>query len=268
MQLDVEKKRFMASFYEEFAVYHKPWLRRLVERYKDRGLYPKIASDITHYYYDDADKEVALFASLILKNNNHLQQQITDLVRIMGEHPRQFVENREFVYMSYGKSMSIYLNGCMYITYWRLARLFDITSEIIKKKDYDIKDMQALLDEDLGIREPNLQMLMFVLCMDDGIGIGIRSDKNVLCPETVGVKKTLNSFLPDYIKTYTTQEAIELQGLEKSTDFLYASFAWEELCKKHPVECSRHTTLLHKKFENRSLYDEKLWNKYTEKLYL
>lgn len=243
----VTTKHFTAKYYRIFAENHFfPWVRDVIDRYKARGIYPNLKTDIAHYYTDPKDKEVALFASMVLSNNANVARQVRDMRTIMGDHPFEWFSNREYIFLSTGNSLLRKVDGNSYCKYWKIAKHMDRASKFINAPYYSAQELGSLVDGDLGVKDYDVRLASMALMTNDGIGCGLRNgySSKILCPVSKDLEKFARTwFCNDRYYLFSFDDIVELFDLQHHSDFFYFYLAWNELCKLKPKECSRCLTL-------------------------
>lgn len=261
------------KFFIEFSEYHREWLRELVSKYKERGLFPVYPTQIIEYYPDRADKEIAVFAALCMHWNNGKElEQIASMRKLMGSHPYEWFRSREFVTISVGREQMNAIDGYACGHYWKIAKMYDmlqdichdsLPSEVLKGKKF--ADFCNRLTEVCEITDMEYKrgVTELVLRTSDGIGRGlwITAPQKVKCPFTAKIKKYMRTWFPDFgSRMWTFDEAVGLFGLEHDYDFFYAWLAHDELSRMNPAACSRYATLYRQWWERRSLYPRYKWH--------
>lgn len=249
-------KAVRERFFDEFAAFHKRWLRELVAKYKERGEFPIYPTQIIEYYPDNADKEIAVFATLCMswKNGKELEQ-ISDMRKIMGEHPAQWFRERGFVVLSIGREQNNKIEGYAGGKYWKVAKVFDLLYDELLTRGRDMLPSEAFKANkftefckkvgdvcELTDIDYKRSIVELVMRTKDGIGRGLwpyRSTQK--CPNTKDIRKYLKLWFPYFNNRFWTfDEAVRLFQLEHDYDFFYAWLAHEELARINPKACRQY----------------------------
>lgn len=253
--------------FREWAKTLLDWFSKLGERYKERGdynIYPTIIAD---FYEKAKDKEIALFSSLMLSENDNLYSQVADMRQIITSHPFQWFKRRGFVSLSTGSKQHKKLTGNAFCEYWKIAKMFDRLWHIMfddngEPTGYTFQEFFTAYDkrplcenirkylnghskaaDELQITDYKVRLLLFVLCKSDGIGMGLWNvpPRSVKVPISRGMQKFLRMLFPDYSKCGDIDEIID--GLGFRSNFLYVFLGWVELCKLYPQETERFVNI-------------------------
>jgi hypothetical protein len=245
------QKKVATDFFLCFSSLHRPWLKELAAWYKAKGEFPLFPTFIADYYTDPKDKEIALFSSLLMSDNDRVYEQVQDMRSLITEHPYKWFTERGFVSLSLGANQQKALVGYRLCRYWKIAYLMNWLYGLAngskeqgtfeKHFTHDTKDsLEELKKLELHIGDFRLRFLSLVLRTSDGFGAGLWNSCQSLvrCPLTESVKEFLTMWFPDYhTRGLTEDEAIGQFGFERDCDFFYAMLAWKELCRKKPKEC-------------------------------
>lgn len=256
------KRRMVGEYFTTITKHHRRWMRELVAEYKAHGSFPIMTTLLGDYYRGKKDKEIALFATLLMSDEKKVYEQIQDMRRLITEHPRDWLKERGFVDLSIGDRQNKRLVGNYRCEYWKLARLMNILYEALYG-DYAGKSLEdsfsngsifvsELYDSELEIEEVRLRLLSLVLKTPDGLGRGLwcKYPSEVKCPVTVEIRKFLRLWFPNYQVYGSEDDAIKLFGLDRESDFFYAWLAWKELEKKEPLQCERYVLRYAKWYKN------------------
>lgn len=265
------KKKNIGDYFLKYSQAVRPWLKELAEKYKAKGEFPMMPMVVLPSYYTDArDKEIALFAALLIKEDAEFEQ-IREFRELIGDKPWEWFEKREFVRLGIGRVQDRRTGGVMN---WKIAklmgRLWDnchiLSGEIpaigwkktfIRPIGFEIDliakaqqcsyfDVLTYLVEDccVGNYDYKLRLLLMIAAVSDGFGLGlwIVDPSELKSPLTTDLRTFLATFFSDYKKYGNSDDAIHLFGFERDCDFFYAYLAYKELQKKKPKECSEFAT--------------------------
>ncbi len=265
------RKKNVADFFLFFSRHHREWLHGLAWRYKaaisSRGdihgmlVAPMIPTVILPSYYDSTqDKEIAVFAGLLLADDSSFEQ-VQAFRELLGDNPFEWFGKREFVRLSFGRVQDRRTGG---VENWKIARLFDrlwneccgetathntigaAIEGIASVQRCSYFDVLSYLIEDCGIGHffYRLRLLLMVLGTRDGIGIDLWEipKAQLLCPVESNVRLFIQTWFPDYRRYGSVDDAIRLFGFDGDCDFLYACWGYKELQKASPKECGQYAT--------------------------
>lgn len=270
--LEIKRKNSI-TFIKEFQRNHKEWMQRLSDAYKERGRFGIHLFSIADHYSDPEDKEVALFASLLLVENDGLLLQQQELYNILGNNPyKNFLCNRRFIELSRGDSQTKRIPKT-WTQYHELAELFSIIYDISDEfgsMEYYLHDyirnnpftdpFMALADtfKHTKIKAPKykINLMLLILAGTDGMGIGKWNfeDQTLLCPEGKGTIEFLELWFPDFWQCgLTFDKAVEAIGLQEPTDMYYAYRGFETLKNVNAVEVRQYCRRYIKHYNDRKL---------------
>lgn len=259
------RKRNIGEYFVDFTKHHRPWVKELAQKYKERGEFPLLPMVILPSYYEDArDKEVAVFAGLLISDGETIGHSTFDKVaafkRLLGDSPWDWFAERMFVGLSIGRNQNK-RTGC--VENWKIAKLMDrlwqecfgetaihrtlevVVADIAKTQHCSYFDVLTYLLEDcsVGNYEYKLRLLLQILVCSDGFSLGLWSvDPSVLkCPLTHDLRLFVETWFPDYRRYGSVDDAIRLFGVGE-TDFFYAWLGYKELQKRNPKGCSIYAT--------------------------
>lgn len=266
-ELSALRKKNVEEYFVRFTRHHRPWLKEIAQKYKDRGEFPLIPMVILPSYYESKqDKEIAAFATLLISDGETTGHTTYDKVaafrKMLGKSPWDWFEKREFVSLALGKYQHGRTGG---IENWKIARLmnklwnehFDKTTKPAENIGHTIKliadiqhcsyfDVLTYMLEDCGIGDYfyKLRLLLMVLCSGDGIGLSLWNidDNDLKCPLAAGIRLFVRTWFPDYGRIGWIDDAIRLFGFERESDFFYAYLGYKELQKRNPKGCSFYAT--------------------------
>lgn len=282
---DIRKKNIMAYFME-FSRFHRPWLKELSEKYKERGDFPIIPMVVLPSYYDDIrDKEVAAFAALLISDNDCFER-VQAFREMLGEQPWKWFENKDFLNLSLGSVQNERTGG---VDNWKIAKLMDrlwcacyndgasirdrlygkericVNIDRMAHQDWCSRfDELTYLVEDCGVGQYyyKLRLLLMVLCTDDGFGLSLwhYDVRNAIkCPIAPGMREFVGTWFPDWRKVGDIDLAIRLLGFERGCDFFYAYLGYKELQKRNPKGCGLYATRYQTWYELGSKMDKSRW---------
>lgn len=269
------RKKNIGEYFVNFSRHHRPWLKELAQKYKERGEFPLMVMTLLPSYYDNTqDKEIAVFVALLIPDGETIRHGTLDRVakfrKMMGESPWEWFEQRKFVGLSIGKNLHKRTGG---VENWKIAKLMDrlwqechiVTYEIPSEKvkqtfvrplgfqvDLIAKaqhcsyfDVLTYLLEDcsVGYYEYKLRLLLQILACSDGFSLGLWSvdPSELKCPLTHEIRLFIETWFPDYRRYGSIDDAIRLFGVGE-TDFFYAWLGYKELQKRNPRGCSIYAT--------------------------
>lgn len=276
------RQKNVRDYFLQYSQAVRPWLKELAEKYKTKGEFPLMPIQILPSYYTDVrdsiqDKEIALFAALLIKEDAEFEQ-IREFRELIGDSPWEWFGKREFVRLGIGRVQDRRTGGVMN---WKIAKLMDrlwdkcliMSGEIpiigckkifIRPIGFEIDliakaqqcsyfDVLTYLVEDCGVGDYfyKLRLLLMIAATYDGFGLGLWSvDQSELkCPLTTDLRTFLATFFPDYKRYGNSDDAIHLFGFERDCDFFYAYLAYKELQKRNPKVCSEFATTYLKWYE-------------------
>lgn len=245
------RKKVTTDFFRCFSSLHRSWLKELVAWYKAKGEFPLFPTFIADYYADPKDKEIALFTTLLMSDNDRIYEQVQDMRSLITDRPYKWFKERGFVSLSLGANQQKALVGNRLCRYWKIAHLMNCLYGLADGakgqgtfEKHFTDGAKDSLDElkrlELHIGDYRLRFLSLVLRTSDGFGAGLwdSCQPNVRCPLTENVREFLTMWFPDYRTSGLTEdEAVSQFGMEMDCDFFYAMLAWKELCRKKPKEC-------------------------------
>jgi hypothetical protein len=272
-ELSELRKKNIKEYFVNFTRHHRPWLHELAQKYKERGEFPLMAMVLLPSYYTDTrDKEIAVFAGLLIPVEETIVhttiENVGELRQMLGDSPWEWFEKRSFVSLSLGKKQHKRIGG---VEGWKIARLFDklwnecrILPFEMPRKNVEVRpigiqveliakalhcsyfDVLTYLLEDCGVGNYfyKLRLLLLVLCTGDGLGLSLwqNGQDTLRCPLTADVRLFLETWFPDYRRYGSVDDAIRLFGFERETDFFYACLGYKELQKRNPSECGLYAT--------------------------
>lgn len=264
------RKKNVRDYFLQYSQAVRPWLKELAEKYKAKGEFPMIPMVVLPSYYADVkDKEIALFAGLLIKEDAEFEQ-IREFRELIGDKPWEWFWKREFVMLGIGRVQDRRTGGVMN---WKIAKLMDrlwdnchiFSGEIpaigykktfirpigfeidqIAKAQRSYFNVLTYLVEDCGVGDYfyKLRLLLMIAATSDGFGLGLWSvdPSELKSPLTTDLRTFLSTFFPDYRRLGSVDEAIHLFGLERDCDFFYAWLGYKELQKRNPKVCNALAT--------------------------
>lgn len=272
------RQKNIGDYFLNFSKYLREWLHRLSQDYKERkdfGIHPFILAD---YYQKPEDKEVALFASLLVSDNDNIRKQVDHLRRLISDAPYQWLSNREFVRLSMGSNQNKRIEGSA-VYFWQLSSLFnqiynvrqhfgDMETAVLQTMNIQNCNAFAALTyylsglEGIGSYWWKMNLLLLRLFRKDGLGLGMWGYGNeyLICPWNRDVTEFMQMWFPDF-KRYGTPEGncLKLFGFEDEVDFFYAYLGYKDLQKRKPEECSRLATTYANWYENGTIVKPYKW---------
>lgn len=289
------RKKNLKDYFLNFSKEHLPWLHELAMKYKECGEFPMIPMVILSSYYDDTrDKEIAIFAGLLIKEDVEFGR-IQEFREMLGKSPWEWFEKREFVKLSLGTVQNKRIGG---VEGWKIARMFDklwnechiMTYEIPNAgiKETIVKSLGMMVDsiarvqqcsyfdvltwilEDCGVGNYfyKLRLLLMVLGTSDGFGKGLWdvAPEELKCPIVIGMRDFVKMWFPDFSRAGDIDNAIRLFGFERECDFFYAWMGYKELQKRNPEGCSLYATRYTSWYECGSMMHKFFWKRIQPKI--
>lgn len=267
---------FNRRFFVEFVRWHTEWLRLLVARYKERGQYPVLPTQIIEYYPDTVDKEVAIISTLCMEwDSDTVLQQIAAMRELMGPSPYEWFAHRDYAAISIGRLQDERLDGTRRTHYWKIAQTFELlhrlcedgrelqsVSKVLRGRKMEAYCQQVFEVCSFTYIGYKQRVIELVLKTTDGIGRGVWRAKpeSVLCPRNPDLSKFIQMWMPMFrYDSYDWDEAVSLFNLEYPYDFFYAYLAWEELKRYNPVQCRQYQQRYKYRFDNRLSYRRSAW---------
>lgn len=261
------RRKNVGEYFVNFTTHLRPWLQELAKKYKERGEFPLMPMVLLPSYYEDVrDKEVAVFAGMLISDGETIGHSTFDKVaafkRLLGDSPWDWFAERRFVSLSIGKNLHKRTGS---VENWKIAKLMDrLWQECFGKtethttigqaiKDFSDKQMCSYFEvltyllEDCGVGDYfyKLRLLLMVLCSGDGFGLSLWQNHNaqdtLRCPLTPDIRLFLQTWFPNYRTYGNADDAIRLFGVGE-TDFFYAWLGYKELQKRNPKGCSELAT--------------------------
>lgn len=270
---DALRRHVRGDYFLRFSVRHREWLSELTHRYKSHMTLPQGPWTLPCYYQDFEDKEFAAFSSLLIDTGDGIERQLSWMRRTMGQHPRQWFDDRCFASLGLGLVADKKMDGGG-VAQWQVSTLMDGLWRLMLRKDGDrcptfssafyFLDFDKTIDgllrsTGIGDEQVRLRLLKMMLCTEDGIGHHLwRTDERVSCPLTKDVKHFLKLWFPDAGRSFSADEVADLIGL--GPDLLYCCFAWGELSRKLPLECRHYVEIYQRRYNNGEILDGRLWD--------
>lgn len=265
------RKKNIEEYFVNFTRHHRPWLKELAQRYKERGEFPLMAMTLLPSYYESTqDKEIAVFGALLFNDGENTLDRVSAFRMMFGTSPWEWFEQRKFVSLSLGRNRNKQTGG---IQNWKIANLFGrlwdechvVTYEIpgdhfrqtivrtigeqvdliAKAQCCSYFDVLTCLLEDCCVGDYcyKLRLLLQILVCSDGFSLGLWSTdlSELKCPLTHEIRLFIETWFPDYRRYGGIDDAIRLFGIGE-TDFFYAWLGYKELQKRNPRGCSIYAT--------------------------
>ena len=266
-------KSVRQQFFLDFSEWHCEWLRELVAKYKERGVYPVYPTQIADYYPDKNDKEIAILSALCMSWDNGKEiEQMASMRKLMGEHPYQWFRDREFVTISIGREQDNAIEGYVQGKFWKIAKLYDMLYDVcdgklpseVFKKVHSFKDFCENYASSCNVKDMEYKrnITEHVLRVSDGIGRSLwpTIPSRQKSPNTGLLRKYMRMWFPDYHKNlWTWDEAVALFRLDKPYDFFYACLAYDELSRVNPEGCRKYANRYHYRWKNQLIYPRSYW---------
>lgn len=285
------KEKNISDYFLSTSRYHRPWLLELSKQYKNAGIFPVMAMTLLPSYYEQQeDKEVAIFASLLLPvDDDNVLVKVGAFKEMLGASPWEWFEQRKFVGLSLGRNRDKLTGG---IRNWKIANLFGrlwdechiVTYEIpsyvrplgvqvsliAKAQRCSYFDVLTYMLEDccVGNYLYKLRLFLQILACSDGFSLGLWSvdPSELRCPITHDLRVFLQTWFPDYRTFGNIDDAIRLFGFERDYDFFYAYLGYKELQKRNPKECSGYATKYLNWYENATIKKACEWRRCLPKI--
>lgn len=286
-ELAEARKRTISKFFVAFSKQHVAFLKELVSKYKEAGDFPLMPMTILPSYYTDIeDREIAVFASLLIKDDGNFDR-INAFRKILTDHPFEWFRERGFVRLSLGSTQNKRTGG---VENWKIAKLFDrlwemchVTTQtapngmtvsfvrpigfqvelMVKAHHCSFFDMLTYILEDCFVGEYfyRIRLLQVILGRSDGFSLNLWKIplQDIKCPVTSEIKGFLKTWFPNYSLAGGIDYAIDLFGFNSAGDFYYAFLAWKRLCGKDPKGCSRYATIYQKWYSEGNIQMPHKW---------
>lgn len=285
----VLKKKNACNFWKIFSKHHISWMKELVSKYKEAGDFPLMPMTILPSYYTDiADREIAVFASLLIKDDGNFDR-INAFRKTLTDHPFEWFKERGFVRLSLGSTQNKRTGG---VENWKIAKLFDrlwemchVTTQtapngmtvsfvrsigfqvelMVKAQHCSFFDMLTYILEDCFVGEYfyKIRLLLLVLGLSDGFSLGLWSipQQDIKCPITREIKKFSKKWMPDYSTIGNFDEAVDMFQLGNHGDLFYAYLAWNELYKRNPKACERYLSIYNRWYMKKDVHVSYEWKR-------
>lgn len=283
------KRKNACNYWTAFSTHHLSWMKELVSKYKESGEYPPMPMLVLPSYYPDVrDKEVAVFASLLIKDDGNFDR-INDIRKMITANPFDWFKERGFVRLSLGKAQNRRTGG---VENWKIAKLFDRLWEIChittadtpvgttisfvrpigfqvelmaKAQDCSFCDVLTQILQGcpvVGLLY-KIRLLLLILGRFGGFSINLWTvpPDEIKSPHTGKSEDFLKLWMPDYIVTGGFDEAVGMFALDNPGDFFYACLAWEKLCKLYPKACERYLSIYKGWYKRKDLFTPHEWKR-------
>lgn len=272
------RAKIMSDYFQNYSRYHRIWMQELADRVKDRGEFGIHKFMLADYYQHPKDKELALFASLVVSENDNIIMQVEHLGELLTDNPTEWYRNRGFVRLGINSERSKYIRGSRQ-PYWRLAnvmaRCWDIEHPTVPGNSPTIwKDRTDLESEvlqtmrtthtnpfgaftyyltDVGVGQFiwSLNFLALRLFRNSGLGMGLwgTGNEELMCPWNSELSLFLKTWFPDYRRVGSPEQCVKLFELDDDVDFFYAWLGYKELQKRSPKICREYATTYQRWYE-------------------
>lgn len=283
------RKNNIAEYFLDTSKWHREWLIELAQKYKDRGDFPVMAMTLLPSYYNDVkDKEIAMYATLLIRDGENIIERVSCFRKMLGDSPWDWFVQRGFVELSLGSNQRRRTGG---IENWKIANLFDrlwnecyvmtyeipiintketIVTPLGKKVDLISKscncshfDVLTYLVEDCCVGDYiyKLRLFLQILACSDGFSFGLWTvdPSELRCPLTHDLRVFLETWFPDYRRYGSIDEAIRLFGFERDCDFFYAYLGYKVLQRKNPAECGACATRYQSWYDHGTILKPHRW---------
>lgn len=250
------RQKNIVDYFQNMSRHHREWLKKLSQDYKEKADFGIHAFILADYYHKPEDKVIALFASLLVSDNDNIRKQVDHLRRLITNEPYQWFVSREFVTLSMGRNQNKRIEGSA-VFFWQLSRLFERIYEIQEQEgDMESAVLQTMRMHgcsafnaltfylaDLGIITDmwwKLNFLLIRLFRKDGLGMELWGSGNepLMCPYNRGVREFVETWFPDFRRVeLSAQKCIRYFGFDDEVDFFYAYLGYKELQRRKPEEC-------------------------------
>ncbi len=268
-QETIARMRNIRHWFSEFSKLHRGWSAETVSRYKKRGDYPLYASYLLpSYYRAKADKEIAAFASLVMKGDGFTG--ITEMRGVLGDSPRDWFVRRAFVSLGFGDAHE---RGAGTARNWELSALFNDLHDLSGGGSEPLERCvnaeaartgvtpECYLEnrcKELGfaVGSASVRLLLLSLSHADGLGQSLWDIPlpELRCPLTEDVKWYINTFLPCYSDYGDYDDCMPLFGFDNDVDFFYSVLAYMEMRSKDLPAFKRYEAFYWRSFEEMERY--------------
>ena len=283
------KKKNACNFWKIFSEHHISWMKKLVSKYKEAGDFPLMPMTILPSYYTDIrDREIAVFASLLIKDDGYFDR-INAFRKILTDHPFEWFKGRGFVRLSLGSTQNKRTGG---VENWKIAKLFDrlwemchVTTQtapngitvsfvrpigfqaelMVKAQGCSFFDMLTYILEDCSVGEYfyKIRLLLLILGRSDGFSLNLWTipQSGIKCPVTSETKGFLKAWMPDYSVIGGFDEAVDIFGMDSPADFYYAYLAWTKFYRLNPKACERYLSIYRGWYDKKDIHMLCEWKK-------
>jgi hypothetical protein len=282
------RKKNIGNYFIFTSRWVRPWLKELAERYKEAIrpdgesagtiAMPMIPMVVLPSYYDSIrDKEVALFAGLLIKDDCNFEY-IRAFRELLGANPWDWFRNREFVRLGIGRVQDKRTGG---VLNWKIAKLMgrlwgeccgntatyrtigDVVREIGRVQRCSYFGVLTYLVEDCGVGDYfyKLRLLLLIASSSDGFGLGlwVVDASELKSPLTSDLRLFLRTWFPDYRRYGSVDDAIGLFGFDRDCDFFYAMLGYKELQRRNPSGCHTLSTTYLRWYDNCTRKEPRFW---------
>lgn len=267
------RKETIQRHFLEWAVFHVQWLRELKDKWIERGVFLNDPTILADYYGDKRDKEVALFASLLIAAGDRYYERVQTYRKILGEHPWEWFKNRGFatlgdvVWVFEATRIFKFFNE-LWENCFKYGNHSSIESCITAMHDtMEFSYLEAVKRSvgDLGRSVSHTRMAWVLLVLSDaevfGRGIWSITRKDVVFPIANNFKMFLRTWMPDFQKLgkdFTDYPS--LFGMD-SVDFYLSFLAYEDFSKYRPTICSKYSSWYNCAYSSGTYYEPYKWRK-------
>lgn len=227
------------DYFVYFSSFLRPWLRELVDAYKERGIYPHGVWDLLRYYSKPEDVEAAGYVTLGMNWDARTTDAVSEMRSLIGAHPGVWFRDRGFI----GAQMS--RPG--------FSKTAAILDAIWTARRNGMRDEFVLARKIGRMTEDRIIALKAVFGTSDGIGVGLRTVMPPLprCPILEPVKRFVAIWYWDSGRPHMPwHDKVRMFGMKRDSDLLLAAWAWNEICIKQQGVCRHYMDTYQRRFAN------------------
>lgn len=246
------RDRILRETWKKFSPYHIRWLHDLKDTWlahPELGIRPAILAD---YYQDKRDKEIAGLASLLITPASNCYDAVLKYRRIVGEHPWAWFERRVFCQVEGLRESELARIVAFFDEWWvecfkygGYSSIEDCVRNLSERDGMTYLEIMERVSRAryVRVKRSRLGELLLVFSKCEGLGIGLwdLDREKVEIPPSFLMKSFLRTWMPDFMRFGSAEEAIDLFGMDR-VDFFYCALAYEALKKVRPKECSRYAS--------------------------